>query len=192
MSMRFMSVQYRSRRMKNERGVPARAVEVGVATAILIAVMASSLPAQRPDTARVEKLIGCHRFTLGPWSKSSSLGPPSQTEIMRLDSTTIRNGIRGTRAAARVVPVDIFPKTDPRVKWLRPAWWRMIDADSLEIITWSTGTEAESFDGHVAGGELRGVMRRTSDVIPVDPKTGRVVWDAWPWAPATARRVACP
>lgn len=151
--------------------------------------------ASRPHITSIaagHQLVGCYRLTLGPWSQSSRLGPPSPTEIFRLDSTIAPRALPGWRVAARLAPVDLLPPTDPRAQWLKPAMWRMIGSDSLEIITWSTGMEAESFHGHVARDELRGVLRRTSDAIPMDPKTGRIMWDAWPWAKATARRVACP
>jgi len=172
-----------------------------LAVALLILAGASVAGAQssharsagrRPDTLGVEQLVGCYRFTLGPWSQNTSLGPPSQTEVVRLDTAIATRAVPGSRVAARVAPVDILAPTDPRAKWLQPASWRVIGSDSLEISTWSTGTEGESFHGHVTGAELRGVMRRTSDAIPVDPKTHRVMWDVWPWATATARRVACP
>ncbi len=143
------------------------------------------------DTAG-NHLAGCYHLALGPWSQRSPLGPPSPTEIFRLDTTPINNGSPGARVAARVIPAVLLSPADPRARWLRPAWWRTIGADSIEIVTWSATTEAEVFYGHVAGDELRGVLRRTSDAIPMDPKTRRIQWDAWPWARATARRVACP
>lgn len=137
-------------------------------------------------------LPGCYRLTLGPWSTRVRSGPSTGTEVFRLDTTSISNGIPGARAAARVAPAELVPPTDPRAKWLHAPWWRMMGADSLEITTWSTGTASETFYGHVAGAELRGVLRNMSDAIPIDPKTRRIQWDVWPWAPATARRVACP
>jgi hypothetical protein len=75
---------------------------------------------------------------------------------------------------------------------MQPPWWRTIGADSIEITTWSATMESEEFYGHVAGAELSGVLRRTSDAVPMDPKTRGILWDAWPWARAIARRVACP
>lgn len=135
---------------------------------------------------------GCYRLILGPWSKVTPLGPHSPTEIVRLDTTSIDNGIDGSRAAARVAPADLARPTVPRSNWLRPPFWRLIGSDSLVIVTWSTGTEAEVFYGHTVGTELRGMLRLTSDARPMDPKTGRIMWDVWPWARATARRAACP
>jgi acetyl esterase/lipase len=144
------------------------------------------------DTMRDHDLVGCYRLTLGPWSKITPLGPPSPTEIFRLDSTSIRNGVPNARSAARLVPADLLPPTDPRARWMQPPWWRTIGADSIEITTWSATMESEEFYGHVAGAELSGVLRRTSDAVPKDPRTRGILWDAWPWARATARRVACP
>jgi len=144
------------------------------------------------DTLRGRDLLGCYRLVLGPWSEKSRLGPPTPTEVFRLDSSTVRNGIPGERAAARLSPADLLPPSDPRSRWLRPASWRVIGPDSLEVYTWSTGMEAEVFYGRAVGAELRGVLRRTSDAIPMNPQTGRIMWDAWPWAQATARRVTCP
>jgi hypothetical protein len=145
-----------------------------------------------PPGAIAAHLAGCYRLTLGPWSKRTSLGPPSPTEVFRLDSTLVNNGIPGAHAAARVAPDDRLPPTDPRARWLQPPWWRTIGADSIQVFPWSTGTESEAFYGHVTGDEHRGVLRNTSDAIPMDPKTRGVLWDAWPWATATARRVSCP
>jgi acetyl esterase/lipase len=144
------------------------------------------------DTMRAHDLVGCYRLTLGPWSKITPLGPPSPTEIFRLDSTSVRNGVPNARSAARLVPADLLPPTDPRARWMQPPWWRTIGADSIEITTWSATMESEEFYGHVAGAELSGVLRRTSDAVPMDPKTRGILWDAWPWARAIARRVACP
>lgn len=165
-----------------------------VMAVLVVLLIAGNARAQvTPAATQPDKgLAGCYRLTLGPWSRITPLGPPSPTEIVRLDTTPAGNGIPGARAAGRVAPAELLPPTDPRARWLRAPWWRMIGADSLEITTWATATEAETFYGHVVGGELRGVLRRTSDAIPVDPKTHGILWDAWPWARATARRVACP
>jgi hypothetical protein len=137
-------------------------------------------------------LAGCYRLMLGPWSTRVRSGPPSPTETFRLDTPSINNRIPGARAATRVTPAELVPASDPRAKWLQPSWWRMMGADSIEITTWSITTESETFYGHVAGVELRGVLRNPSDAIPMDLKTRRIKWDVWPWARATARRVACP
>jgi hypothetical protein len=169
------------------------AVTIGGAVAPLIAgrARAQGVPgANRP----ARDLAGCYRLTLGSWSMNSDLGPRSPTEIFRLDTTSVTREIPVARAAARVAPVDLPRPTDPRSKGLRQPSWRMIGADSLEITTWSTATQSEAFYGHVVGAELRGVLRNTNDVIPIDPKTRRIRWDGWPWpwARAVARRVACP
>ena len=51
---------------------------------------------------------------------------------------------------------------------------------------------AEAFYGRWVGGSLHGVLRRTSDAIPVDPLTKQILWDVWPWATASLARVQCP
>jgi len=147
-----------------------------------------------PESARGEPSVRgtVSRGGQAPSCPRLGIVVPSPTEIFRLDMTPINNGNPGARVAARVIPAVLLSPADPRARWLRPAWWRTIGADSIEIVTWSATTEAEVFYGHVAGDELRGVLRRTSDAIPMDPKTRRIQWDAWPWARATARRVACP
>ena len=166
-----------------------RPLDLRTIAAIVVLLFA---PRAQGQVARADQLTGCYRLALGPWSQRSSLGPPSPAELVRLDSTSIGNGIPGARAAARLAPAELLSPTDPRSKWSRPTWWRRIGADSLEIFPWSTGMESESFYGHVEGDTLIGVLRHTSDAIPVDSKTGRIMWDAWPWARATARRVSCP
>ena len=153
------------------------------------AVLEQRVPAV---TSVANRLIGCYRLTLGPWSKNTPLGPPTPTAIFRLDTTSARSGPPGARTAARVAPAELLAPTDPRARWLQPPWWRTVGEDSLDIVTWSTGTESEVFYGHLVGAEFRGVLRHTSDAIPVDPKTRAIQWDVWPWAPATARRIACP
>jgi hypothetical protein len=162
--------------------------------ALVILLLAGQARAQAvPSSHRSARdLVGCYRLTLGPWSKVTPLGPPTPTEMFRLDMTSIGNGVPGARAAARLAPADLLPPTDVRARSLRPPYWRLIGSDSLVIVTWSTGMEAELFYGHTLGDELRGVLRLTSDAHPMDPKTGRIMWDAWPHATATARRVACP
>src|SRR5690348_9348108 len=98
------------------------------------------------DTAG-NHLAGCYHLALGPWSQRTPLGPPSPTEIFRLDTTPINNGSPDARVAARVAPAELLPPADPRARWLRPAWWRTIGADSIVIVTWSATTEAEVFYG---------------------------------------------
>jgi hypothetical protein len=78
------------------------------------------------------------------------------------------------------------------LRWRRPARWHRVGADSVVIVAWSTGTEAEVFYGRGAGGSLHGVLRRTSDAIPVDPRTNGIQWDMWPWASASLIRIPCP
>jgi hypothetical protein len=78
------------------------------------------------------------------------------------------------------------------LRWRRPARWHRVGADSVVIVAWSTGTEAEVFYGRGAGGSLHGVLRRTSDAIPFDPRTNRIQWDMWPWASASLIRIPCP
>jgi hypothetical protein len=78
------------------------------------------------------------------------------------------------------------------LRWRRPAMWQRVGRDSVVIFAWSTGTEAEAFYGRLAGRSLHGVVRRTSDAIPVDPVTKQIQWDVWPWAAASLVRVPCP
>jgi acetyl esterase/lipase len=152
----------------------------------------SSPAAGGPDTTRAHRLPGCYRLSLGPWSSPSDLRPPAPTEVFRLDSTTVRSATPGARTAARLLPAELMPPTDPRTQWLQPASWRLVGSDSLEVVTWSTATEAETFYGHTAGTGLRGVLRRTTDLIPMNRQTRQIMWDVWPWAQASARRVSCP
>lgn len=142
--------------------------------------------------AHPEVIAGCYRLDVGPWSRESTLGPPAPTVIVRLDTLSRRPELPEYLAAERVEPAEFVPPGDVRAQWRRPAAWRIVGADSVEIIAWSTGTEAESFHGRRVGSVLRGVMRRTSDAIPVDPVTRRIVWEGWPWAVASAVPVRCP
>ena len=81
----------------------------------------SSSAASGLDTTRVRELPGCYRLSLGPWSNPSELRPPAPTGVFRLDSATVRDGTARAGTAARVVPVELMPPTDPRAKWLQPA-----------------------------------------------------------------------
>jgi len=92
----------------------------------------------------------------------------------------------------RLAPVEILAPDSHNAIWKRPAFWRIVRGDSVEIITWATATEAESFDGRFVGNKLRGVVRLTSDAIPMDPMTHRIDWNALPWARAKGERVRCP
>lgn len=162
-------------------------------SAAIVALFGRSSGAQSPGAAQSDVARpGCYRLTLGPWSTASRLGPATPTAVVRLDTVARRPGAPGDLVAERVEPAGFAPPGDWRLRWQQPAVWRRVGADSVVIIAWSTGTEAEAFYGRWAAGSLQGVMRRTSDAIPVDPKTKQIQWDAWPWARASAIRVPCP
>jgi hypothetical protein len=165
----------------------------GIAPFVIVALLARPSSARRPGTARSQQVVaGCYHVTLGPWSKKSRLGPDQPTAIIRLDTITRRPGAPGELAAERIEPAEFAPPGDPRLRWRRPASWHRVDGDSVVIVAWSTGTEAEVFYGRWTGGSLHGVVRRTSDAIPVDPLTGRIQWNVWPWATASLVGVPCP
>ena len=134
---------------------------------------------------------GCYRLTLGPWSKASGLGPAQPTAVVRLDTIARNPAPPGDLVAERVEPAEFAPPGDWRLRWQHPALWRRIGVDSVMIVAWSTGTEAEIFFGRWLGGSLQGVLRRTSDAIPVDPQTRQIQWDVWPWAAASGMSVPC-
>ena len=147
----------------------------------------------RPIIAQADTGVpGCYHVTLGPWSIESRLGPDRPTSIIRLDTIPRKPGASGDLAAERIEPAVFAATGDPRLKWQRSAYWRREARDSVVIVAWSTGTEAEVFYGHWAGGSLSGVLRRTSDAIPVDPLTKEIQWNVWPWASAHLKRVSCP
>jgi hypothetical protein len=91
-----------------------------------------------------------------------------------------------------VEPAEFAPPGDPRLRWRHPAHWRRVGPDSVVVVAWSTGTEAEVFYGRGTDSALHGVMRRVSDAIPLDPVAKQIQWDAWPWATASLTRVSCP
>ena len=157
-------------------------------TALLAAPCAAQSPAGHP----LGPVAGCYRLTLGAWSKDSNLGPSSSTTVVRLDTVARRPGSPGDFVAERIEPATFALPGDVRAKWQRPALWRRETGDSVVIVMWSTGTEAEVFFGRWKSGKLDGVVRRTSDAIPVDPVTRKIQWDAWPWATASAVSVPCP
>ncbi len=103
-----------------------------------------------------------------------------------------RRGSRGQYVAVRLAPVETLAPDSHDAIWKRPAFWRIIRGDSVDIITWTTATEAESFNGRFVGNQLRGVVRLTSDAIPMNPATHRIDWNALPWARAEGERVGCP
>jgi hypothetical protein len=149
--------------------------------------------AQSPTTGRADAVLpGCYRITLGPWSKASSLGPAQPTAVIRLDTIAFSSGDSDDLVAERIEPAEFAPPGDVRLRWQHPARWRRVGADSVVIVAWSTGTEAEVFYGRLEAGTLHGVMRRTSDAIPIDPTTRRIQWDVWPWASASAVGIRCP
>ena len=148
--------------------------------------------AKRVTASRAqEPVVGCYRFSLGPWSSEAKLGPARATTVVRLD-TIARPGETGALTAERVEPDEVLFPSDSRVPRQQPArWWRE-GKDSIVISWWSTGTESEAFMGHRAGASLQGMVRRTSDFIPRDPVTNKIRWDAWPFATASAIPVPCP
>jgi hypothetical protein len=159
-----------------------------VATAFLAVPSAAQLVRAHP----LRNVAGCYRLTLGAWSKDSRLGPSSSTTVVRLDTLARRPGNSGDLVAQRVEPAEFAVPGHVRVQWQRPAYWRREKGDSVVIITWSTGTEAEAFYGQWKSSKLSGVVRRTSDAIPVDTVTRKVQWDVWPWASASGVPVPCP
>jgi hypothetical protein len=163
-----------------------------LAPVVIAALFARASGAQAPTVAVSNGVIaGCYRFTLGPWSKASRLGPGQPTAVVRLDTIAPRRRIPGDLVAERIEPAEFAPPGDPRLRWQHPAVWRREGADSVEIVAWSTSTEAEVFYGRWAAGSLQGVVRRTSDAVPVDPKTKQIQWDVWPWAAASAVKIPC-
>jgi hypothetical protein len=150
--------------------------------------------AQQPAVPQsdVALLAGCYRLTLGPWSRASGLGPSKPTAVVRLDTIAPNPGVPGDLVAERIEPAEFAPPGDWRLRWQHPARWRRVGVDSVVIVAWSTGTEAEVFYGRWARGSLHGVVRRTSDAIPVDRQTKQIQWDVWPWANASAVSVPCP
>ncbi len=163
------------------------------ASTAIAALLGRQINAQPPTVAPHTVVpVGCYRLTLGPWSKESDLGPAQSTSVVRLDTIPSTRGVSGDLIAERIEPAQFAPPGDPRLRWQRRAHWRQEGADSVVIVTWSTGTEAEVFYGRWVGGLLRGVVRRTSDAIPVDPRTMKIQWDVWPWAQASAAMIRCP
>ncbi len=161
-----------------------------VATAALLGRPSGAQSPVVPQAGVV--VVGCYRLTLGPWSSASGLGPARPTTVFRLDTVPRRLGVPGDLVAERIAPAEFALPGDVRTRFQRPALWRREGGDSVVIIPWLTGTEAEAFYGRSDRGTLRGVVRRTSDAIPVDPLTRRIQWDAWPWAAASAVPVDCP
>lgn len=176
--------------LMNRRTVVVQcALMIALAFAQRSGAQSAAASAARSD---IQALAGCYRLTLGTWSIASRLGPPQPTAIVRLDTLPLSVGQANTFAAERLEPSAFVAPGDPRERWRRPASWRRVDADSLKIVAWSTGTEAEVFYGRRVGAELRGVLRRTSDAILMDPRTRRIQWDAWPWAYASGAPIPCP
>ena len=156
-------------------------------------VLAPATGAQvAPDTRSDVVHPGCYRLTLGPWSRPPRFGPDQPTAVVRLDTIAPARGLPGELVAERIEPAEFAPPGDWRLRWKHQAYWRRVGADSVTIVTWSTGTEAEVFYGHRAGGSLKGVVRVTTDAFRIDPVTKQIQWNAWPWAAATAVKVACP
>lgn len=139
-----------------------------------------------------DSLAGCYRVSYGEWSMQENLGPALATNIIRLDTTARRPGLPGYMVAERIDPVEVLNTGDLRLKFQRPPLWLREGRDSVVIVLWSTGTESETFMGHRSGATLQGVIRRTSDAIPIDPATKKVVWNARPYASASATPMACP
>ena len=149
--------------------------------------------AQQPTVKRADvSIVGCYRISLGPWSLESHLGPAHPTTVVRLDTIPRRPGLPGELVAERVEPTEFALPGDFRAQWKRPAHWRRVGTDSVQIISWSTGTEGEAFYGHWDGATLQGVVRRTSDAVPIDPVTRQIQWNAWPYAAASAVPAPCP
>ena len=160
--------------------------------AAIAALLGRPTGAQLPSVTRSDFQPGCYRLTLGPWSKPPRFGPDQPTAVVRLDTIAPTRGLRGELLAERIEPAEFAPPGDWRLRWKHQAYWRRDRADSVTIVAWSIGTAAEVFYGIRAGNSLRGVVRMTTDVLHVDPVTQEIQWTAWPWAAASAIKVACP
>lgn len=160
--------------------------------AAIAALLGRPTGAQLPSVTRSDFQPGCYRLTLGPWSKPPRFGPDQPTAVVRLDTIAPTRGLRGELLAERIEPAEFAPPGDWRLRWKHQAYWRRDRADSVTIVAWSIGTAAEVFYGIRAGNSLRGVVRMTTDVLHVDPVTKEIQWNAWPWAAASAIKVACP
>lgn len=172
---------------------------ITVATVLIASAtsLSRASSAQRParshalEAARVRALAGCYRVTHGTYSTESHLGPATPTTLFRLDTLAPRHGLPENRVAERLAPAESLSTTDPRSHWRHAPSWRLVGADSVEVMMWGIGTEGEAFYGHAVGDTLPGVVRLTSDAVPVERGTHRVLWNTWPWARAVAVRVPC-
>ena len=164
--------------MRVQWWLSALALAVGIGAAPGRAV------AQGLSAADARTFAGCYAVARGAWTKPVLRGPPFAPLMVRLDTLAPEEGWRGHWLAARVS----WPAPGPGG---RPPMWRPVGADSVEIMTWGISWEADVLYLRRDGELLRGVLRRTSDAIPVDSQR-RILWDVWPRAPATVRRVACP
>jgi hypothetical protein len=163
-----------------------------LAGSVIFATSAVPVAAQRSGEAGPEDksiaaaLAGCYDVIAGEWSGAIGRGPKSAPVMLRLD-TTVADTSGRIRFAAQVTR----PPADPPPPQSRfPISWWPVARDSIMVVTWSNGYEAEVLFLRPEKDGFRGVARRTTDAIPVDEK-GITRWDLWPWAALTATRIPC-
>lgn len=140
----------------------------------------------------VQELAGCYRFTHEtPTTLTRSTGAGASYEL-RLDTIRRFPGAREDYRVAITLDQDAHWPRGVRGQRRAGLWWLATGPDSVQVSVRATGTESVMFYGRATGPTLRGMVRLTTDAIPVDGKTGRVLWEEYPSAVASAERIPCP
>ena len=167
------------------RFAPAQSGRVG--GVIIAPVRASPYDTAPPNLQMAQRLVGCYRLTVGPWSNPEANGGemPMPARI-HLDTT------RTTRPFPGFALVATTPGFEVRRNSGATPAWSPIGADSLQVIAWSTGTSSVTlFLRRRTAGLLQGTARYFTDAIALDPVTRRWLWEQYPTALAQLESAPC-
>lgn len=138
--------------------------------------------------AAAGRMAGCYILALGPWSEPRAHGGrmPNPTYV-DLHTTQHERSRPGFQLVA----------TTPGFTMMRgslgsPPAWSPVGSDSLQVLTWATGTSSVTlFLRQQPDRTLQGTARYFTDGVIVDPVTKRWLWEQYPTAQATLAPSPC-
>lgn len=140
-----------------------------------------------PNMAAAQRMAGCYRVMLGPWSDERAVGayvmvPP----LLHLDTARMADRAQGFELSARTPG-----KAEPN-RAARMLAWSPVGADSVQVLAWGNQTSSVTLFLRLRSGTtLSGTARYFWDSIALDPVTKRWLWEQYPSAVATLTPTPC-
>jgi hypothetical protein len=155
-------------------------------------VLRSFRPSTTPYVPPIPRVAACYRFDAAPhvssWFRADSpaRGSDSSAVVVRLDTAAL--GAPDIFGVQHYVMEPVGVLRPPMTARRYDGHWTPLDGDSVDIV-WTNGFAGPHIRAAVREDALDGLVQMTSDVIRKD-SIGRII--QLPWAPVSARRVACP